>query len=144
MNAFVLAGNDSFNITHSTHHQVQISIKRNETSQAVAKQFMKTSHPNHSVSVLTVSLLNMNTENLIHRHLLRTRLLNKTSWFSDNTSAQKKKTSTIPLIQIFVLYIQLTPDNVICPRNVELDIVDSLHFVLNKYIQDTKTNAHCN
>ena len=30
-----------------------------------------------------------------------------------------------------------------CQRNVELDIVDSLQFILNKYRQDTKTNAHC-
>ena len=50
----------------------------------------------------------------------------------------KKKTSTIPLIQLFVLHTQVTPDNVICPTNVELELVASLDFILDQYIQNTK------
>ena len=56
----------------------------------------------------------------------------------------EKKTSTIPLMQVFVLYIyiyiyiQLTPDNVICARNIELEIVESLDFILDQYIQNKK------
>ena len=51
----------------------------------------------------------------------------------------KKKTSTIPLIQLFVLYIQLTPDNMICARNIELEIVESLDFILDQYKQNKQT-----
>ena len=86
----------------------------------------------------SLSLLKINTQNLIHVNLLSIRLVNKTSWFSRCTSARTKRTSTIPLIQLFVLHIQLPPDNVICQINVELEMVANLDFILHEYIQDTK------
>ena len=72
-----------------THHQGHISIKRNATSQTIAKSIMKAWHNNHTVNVLTLSLLKINTQNLIHVNLLSIRLVNKTSWFSRCTSARK-------------------------------------------------------
>ena len=125
------------------HHQGHISIKRNATSQTIAKSIMKAWHKNHTVNVLTLSLLKINTQNLIHVNLLSIRLVNKTSWFSRCTNARTKKMSTIPLIQLFVLHIQLPPDNVICQINVELEMIANLDFILHEYIQDTK-NKHAN
>jgi hypothetical protein len=39
-------------------------------------------------------------------------------------------------MQLFLLYTQLTPDNMIGARNIELEIVDSLDFILDQYIQN--------
>ena len=56
------------------------------------------------------------------------------------TEITTKKTSTIPLIQLFLSHVHLQTDNVICQKTVELEMFANLQFILHDYTQNTKQN----
>ena len=85
--AFKFPRSDSLHISHSQMIGSNSQFNKRQISDK-CKQIMKAWSQNHSVSVLTVSLLNINTENLMHLDLLSIRLLNRASSLWGCTSPQ--------------------------------------------------------
>ena len=145
VNAFVLARNDSLHITH--RHIINCKSQLQERKHL--KQLRKTNESMTSTSLCECP----HSESEIHQHgesHSPSPPEHKSSTFKllgcQAAQVHNKKTSTIPFMQLFMLYTQLTPDNVICARNIELEIVDSLDFILDQYIQNKKkqkNNRHC-